>query len=142
MLDCLLHNLTEQYAEEQHDTEAFTDETSGLDTDILESSEEATLSMTSVAPSLADVTNEVIFEEPFTKDETFDIIIDEEKDVQLKVYSQKSTVTAVHGQYKWEVFTYLIFSSRTRLHMSCITLQNNTPKRNKKYVLLLKNYLN
>ena len=100
MLDCLLHNLAEQYTEEQQDTEAFTDEISGLDTDILESSEEATLSKASVALSLADISNKVIFEEPFTKEETFDITIDEEKDVQLKVDSEKSTVTAIHGQYK------------------------------------------
>ena len=97
MLDCLLHNLTEHYIEEQQDTTAFTGEILGLETDILESSEAATQTKASAALSLADVTNEVILEEPSTKE---DITIYEEKDVQLKVDSQKSTVTAIHGQYK------------------------------------------
>ena len=98
MLDCPLHNLTEQYTEEQQDTEAFTDEISGLDTDIVGSSEEPTMSKASVAVSLPDVTNEVIIEEPFTKEETFDITIDEEKDIQLKDNSEKPTAaSAIHG---------------------------------------------
>ena len=100
MLDCLLHNLTEHYIEEQQDTTAFTGEILGLETDILESSEEATQTKDSAALSLADVTNEVILEEPSTTEETSDITIYEEKDVQLKVDSQKSTVTAIHGQYR------------------------------------------
>ena len=97
ILDCILHNLAEQSTEEQQDREGFTDvtdEISGVDIDILESSEEVTLPKASVE----DSTNRVILEESFPKEESLDFTIDEEKDVQLKDDSEKPTaLSALHG---------------------------------------------
>ena len=90
--------LTEQYTEEQQDTGASSSGVSGLVTDILESCEEAVESTNVVAPSLIDDTKEVFLAESFPAEKTLDITIEEEKDVQRKDDSEKSTAaTTIHG---------------------------------------------
>ena len=95
----LPHDLTEQYTEKQEDTATITGEISGLDTDGLESSEEATRYKDSMILSLADGAKEVIPEECLPEEESLDVTIEEYADIATKDDSEKSTATTtIHGQ--------------------------------------------
>ena len=115
----LLHDITEQYTEEQQDT----GEISGLDTDILESYEEVAPSKDSVALFLADGTKEVILEECLATEETPDVrsTFEECRDIETKDDSEKSTAaTTSYGQTFTNVHAlnmYLGFSNES--NMSC-----------------------
>ena len=126
----ILPTLIEQYSKEQGQTVTILEETSDLETNVLQSTEEVVPSKDSISPSLVEEASELIIHNVVREEVTLDVAIEGDSKIEGKEDSMK--FTAVNNKFTF-IYNYHFYFSDLVLHalsifMPCLLTTNRTTR--------------